>query len=80
MKTVYGFLSGFDFSAEERAQALCLGGQGEGGARWQKYLTADDADGRYVEIQAGLAHTQYECLPMPPLTAWEWRNATFDDN
>ncbi len=54
---------------------LFVWGQGEGGARWQQFLTADAHDGRYVEIQAGLAHTQYECLPMPPKTAWEWLEA-----
>lgn len=36
------------------------------------YLTSDDSEGRYSEIQCGLARTQYECLPMPPRTAWEW--------
>ena len=40
----------------------------------EEFLTAGEP-GRYVEIQAGLAHTQYECLPMPPLTAWEWVEA-----
>ena len=37
---------------------------------WQEFLT--DQAGRYVEIQAGLAKTQYGCLPMAPHTAWEW--------
>jgi tetratricopeptide (TPR) repeat protein len=28
-----------------------------------------------MEIQAGLARTQYECLPMPPQTHWTWIEA-----
>ncbi|MBQ0101339.1 MAG: DUF5107 domain-containing protein, partial [Firmicutes bacterium] len=47
-------------------------GQGPGGARWQQFLTSDDNKEKYTEIQAGLAHSQYEHLPMPPRTAWEW--------
>ena len=58
-----------------QGRKLFVWGQGPGGDRWQKFLTADDSDGRYVEIQAGIAHTQYECLPMPPKTAWEWLEA-----
>lgn len=38
--------------------------------RWQEFLT--DNAGRYIEIQAGLAKTQYGCIPMAPRTAWEW--------
>ncbi len=48
-------------------------GQGPGGQRWQKFLTK--GEGRYFEIQAGLAPTQYECLPMPPDTEWSWIEA-----
>lgn len=58
-----------------KGRKLFVWGQGPGGDRWQQFLTADDCSGRYVEIQAGLAHTQYECLPMPPHTAWEWLEA-----
>ncbi|MBR3691678.1 MAG: DUF5107 domain-containing protein [Clostridia bacterium] len=58
-----------------QGRKLFVWGQGPGGDRWQKFLTADNSDGRYVEIQAGVAHTQYECLPMPPKTAWEWLEA-----
>ena len=67
---------GFCQTSTPRLQGrkLFVWGQGEGGARWQEFLTSGEA-GRYVEIQAGLAHTQYECLPMPPLTAWEWMEA-----
>ena len=37
---------------------------------WQEFLTQDS--GNYIEIQAGLGKTQYGCIPMGPLTAWEW--------
>lgn len=66
----YGFVQ--TSTSRLQGRKLFVWGQGEGGTRWQEFLTADGKDGRYVEIQAGLAHTQYECLPMPPLTAWEW--------
>lgn len=55
-----------------QGRKLFVWGQGPGGANWQRFLTGNGAEGKYVEIQAGLAHTQYECLPMPPKTAWEW--------
>lgn len=55
-----------------KGRKLFVWGQGPGGDRWQEFLTQDGSGGRYAEIQAGLAHTQYECLPMPPKTAWEW--------
>lgn len=51
---------------------LFVWGQGQGGDNWQEYLSGEGCDGRYVEIQAGLAQTQYECMPMPPKSAWEW--------
>jgi len=51
---------------------LFVWGTGAGSERWKNYLTADDEEGRYVELQAGLAHSQYESIPMPPATTWEW--------
>ena len=69
----YGFVQ--TSTARLQGRKLFVWGQGEGGKRWQEFLTADGHDGRYVEIQAGVAHTQYECLPMPPKTAWEWLEA-----
>ena len=47
-------------------------GNSQGGRRWQNFLTEDDKTGSYNEIQAGLARTQLECVPMPPRTVWEW--------
>ena len=69
-KQGYGFIQ--SSTARLKGRKLFVWGQGEGGKRWQEFLTQDGHDGRYVEIQAGLAHTQYECIPMPPKTAWEW--------
>ena len=69
----YGFFQ--TSTARLQGRKLFVWGQGEGGKRWQEFLTQDGHNGRYVEIQAGVAHTQYECLPMPPKTAWEWLEA-----
>ncbi len=56
-----------------KGRKLFVWGQRPGGHTWQHFLT--DKAGDYSEIQAGLAHTQYECLPMPPCSAWEWVEA-----
>lgn len=66
----YGFFQ--TSTARQRGRKLFVWGQGPGGARWQEFLTEDGSNRRYTEIQAGLAQTQYECVPMPPNTAWEW--------
>ncbi len=58
-----------------KGRKLFAWGNGPGGDRWQEYLTVDGSEERYTEIQAGLAHTQYECVPMPPKTTWEWLEA-----
>jgi hypothetical protein len=58
-----------------KGRKLFAWGQGPGGDRWQEYLTVDGSEERYTELQAGLANTQYECLPMPPRAAWEWLEA-----
>ncbi len=48
-------------------------GMHAGGRRWQEYLSAP---GRaYLEIQAGLARTQLESIPMPAKTEWAWTEA-----
>ena len=69
----YGFFQ--TSTSRLKGRKLFVWGQGEGGRRWQEFLTEDGHDGRYIEIQAGIARTQYECLPMPPKTAWEWLEA-----
>ncbi len=58
-----------------KGRKLFAWGQGPGGDRWQEYLSVDGSEERYTEIQAGLASTQYECIPMPPATTWEWLEA-----
>ena len=58
-----------------RGRKLFVWGNSQGGDRWKGFLTKDGESGSYNEIQAGLAQTQYECLPMPPMTAWEWVEA-----
>ena len=60
-----------------KGRKLFVWGRGQGGAKWQEFLSGEDGkggfcDGKYCEIQCGLANTQYECIPMPPKTAWEW--------
>ena len=55
-----------------KGRKLFVWGDTQGGRKWQNFLTSDDKDGRYNEIQCGLAYTQHECLPMPPHTVWEW--------
>lgn len=58
-----------------KGRKLFTWGQGQGGDRWQEYLSGLGCDGRYIEIQAGLACSQFESLPMPARTAWEWVEA-----
>lgn len=53
-----------------KGRKLFSWGNGQASDHWQEFLT--DKAGRYTEIQAGLAKTQYGCLPMAPHTAWEW--------
>lgn len=48
-------------------------GRGAGGRRWQEFLSGPGAS--YLEIQAGLARTQVESVPMPPSTVWDWVEA-----
>jgi tetratricopeptide (TPR) repeat protein len=55
-----------------QGRKMFVWGNSQGGAKWMNFLTADDESGAYDEIQCGLARTQYECVPMPPKTVWEW--------
>jgi Flp pilus assembly protein TadD len=55
-----------------QGRKLFVWGNSQGGDKWMNFLTADDESGAYDEIQCGLARTQYECVPMPPKTVWEW--------
>jgi hypothetical protein len=53
-----------------KGRKLFLWGNGTGGQRWQNWLSEPGSP--YIEIQAGLARTQLEHLPMPAHTAWSW--------
>ena len=52
---------------------LFVWGQSNGGRNWNEWLSEENS--YYVEIQAGLAHTQMEHIPMPGNTVWEWTEA-----
>ncbi len=49
-------------------------GTSPGGRRWQEWLSGPltDPAGGYAEIQAGLAATQFEHVPMPAGAVWSW--------
>ncbi|MHA7176304.1 DUF5107 domain-containing protein [Arthrobacter sp. Sr24] len=71
-------------SAQLRGRKLFVWGEGTGGHRWQEWLTPSDSTEprHYAEIQAGLAQTQFEHVPMPAGASWQWveayGNATLD--
>lgn len=56
-----------------QGRKLFVWGQSRGSKRWQSYL--NDKAGSYIEIQAGLAKTQYGCIPMEGRSEWEWIEA-----
>ncbi|KAA2251383.1 DUF5107 domain-containing protein [Solihabitans fulvus] len=57
-----------------RGRKLFCWGESTGGRRWQRWLGGENAQ-PYCEIQAGLARTQYEHLPMPADADWSWVEA-----
>ena len=65
-------------TARLRGRKLFVWGQNRGGRRWANWLTDPNAPGGYdgyVEVQAGLAATQYEHLRMPAGAEWRWVEA-----
>ncbi|WP_431964363.1 DUF5107 domain-containing protein [Actinacidiphila sp. bgisy160] len=59
-----------------RGRKLFVWGQGAGGRRWQRWLAGDEGDGPgYLEIQAGLAPTQLEHLPLAAGACVSWLEA-----
>ena len=50
-----------------------LWGQGNGGKHWSEFLS--NPGEAYIEIQAGLAHTQLEHIPMKGGEKWSWIEA-----
>lgn len=57
-----------------RGRKVFWWGRGSGGRRWQEWLT-EPGTGGYLEIQAGLARTQFEHIPMPADTDLSWLEA-----
>ncbi|MGV9264205.1 DUF5107 domain-containing protein [Kitasatospora sp. NPDC003701] len=57
----------------QRGRKLFLWGQGEGGRHWQDWLS--EPGNAYLEIQAGVARTQLEHVPMPAGARWTWVEA-----
>ena len=53
-----------------RGRKLFVWGTGPGGRHWQDWLSP--AGGAYLEIQAGVARTQLEHVPMPAGARWSW--------
>ncbi len=53
-----------------QGRKLFMWGNGAGGRHWQEFLAAPGK--AYLEIQAGLANTQMEHLPMSAGACWEW--------
>lgn len=72
---LYGTGSGFAQTStmRQRGRKLFVWGRGRGGRHWQEYLA--EPGRAYVEIQAGLAPTQYACIPMPAGARWDWVEA-----
>lgn len=60
-------------TARLRGRKLFVWGESAGGRRWQHWLSPDG--GRYAEIQAGLAQTQFQHLAMPAGSEWSWVEA-----
>lgn len=56
----------------QKGRKLFVWGQNRGSNNWQKFLRTDGNNGHYIEIQAGIGQTQYECVPMPPGAVFEW--------
>ena len=52
---------------------LFVWGMNPGGRHWNEWLSEEGS--AYIEIQAGLAHTQLEHIPMEGNTSWEWIEA-----
>ncbi len=56
-----------------RGRKLFAWGMSQGGRRWQEFLSQPGE--AYIEIQAGLARTQMESVPMAARDTWGWTEA-----
>lgn len=61
-------------TTELKGRKLFVWGEGQGGRNWNNYLSDGSNDG-YIEIQAGLARTQLEHIPMANGDTWSWVEA-----
>lgn len=68
-KNGYGLLQ--CSTKELKGRKLFVWGQGAGGKNWNQFLS-DGSNSGYIEIQAGLAYTQLEHIPMPAGEVWSW--------
>ncbi len=55
------------------SRKLFVWGMGKGGRHWNEWLS--EKGQAYIEIQAGLANTQLEHIPMEGNKTWEWIEA-----
>lgn len=62
-------------TADLVGRKLFVWGRSPGGRHWQEFLSGQNSDQEYCEIQAGLARTQLEHLAMPAQTQWSWVEA-----
>lgn len=60
-------------TSEFIGRKMFVWGQANGGRNWNSWLTEDDRP--YIEIQAGLAYTQLEHLPMKAKETWQFIEA-----
>ncbi|MFC6356623.1 DUF5107 domain-containing protein [Luethyella okanaganae] len=60
-------------TCELRGRKLFLWGKSAGGERWQEWLS--EKGQRYIEIQAGLARTQFEHVLLPAADSLSWVEA-----
>lgn len=56
-----------------KGRKLFVWGVNNGGRNWRKFLSENDS--YYAEIQGGLSYHQFEHIPMPKKTVWEWTEA-----
>ncbi|KOU25654.1 hypothetical protein ADK52_11490 [Streptomyces sp. WM6372] len=61
-------------TARLRGRKLFVWGSGEGGRRWQEWLT-EPGTGGYAEVQAGLARTQLEHVRLEAGAEFSWLEA-----
>lgn len=68
-KNGYGLLQ--CSTKELKGRKLFVWGKGAGGKNWNNFLSNGENSG-YIEIQAGIARTQLEHIPMPANDVWSW--------